>query len=961
MFHRGVGNKMISGERKSGASGKRRHRQALRSAILSSRPQRSVESLEPRELLSVATMTPAYLLYRPVAASTPAATAAPTGLSPAQIDGAYGISAVSFNGTIGDGSTQTIAIIDAYNAPNISTDLHTFDTRYGLSDPMLTVINENGGASLPGTDPAGPGNSWALETSLDVEWAHAVAPKAAILLVEASSSSDSDLFAAVNTARNATNVSAVSLSWGGGEFSGETADDSFFTTPAGHTGVTFLAASGDGGDLAPGTRRVGVSYPAASPNVVGVGGTTLNVSASNAYVSESGWTDSGGGLSRIEAQPSFQSGVVTQSTSARAVPDVSIDANPASGVSVVDSWDASSSRPWIQLGGTSLATPLWAGIIAIINQGRTIAGMGTLNGATQTLPGLYALVSTAFHDVTSGNNGFAAGTGFDLVTGIGSPIVNTLAADLSSTTPTPTPTPTPSPTPTSQPIIASLALSPSSLTTGASLTLTANNVTDSGAAVTSVAFYRVTNATSRPQTLSDHFIGDGTQSANNWSLTASTADLPAGTYTLYAVATDSNGQHSAPVTATLTVTAATPTPTPTPTPGAPTIGAVSANPSSVTPGANITLTASNVTDASARLVSVTFYREADTTAGPQPTTDHRIGAAQRVGSSWVIIADTIGVAPGAYTVYAIATDSAGATSAPVTTTVTVITPAAPANDNFANAAPITGTTASVTGTNLGATKETGEPNIAGNTGGKSVWWSWTSPTSGTVALNTHGSNFDTLLGVFTGSSVSTLTTIAANDDDRAHWTYTSALTFSATAGVTYDFAVDGYNAASGSITLNLKETPTPVAPANDNFANAIALTGSTATWSGTNIGATRETGEPIIAGNAGGASVWFSWTATTTGLVSVDTHGSNFDTLLGVFTGSSVSSLTTVAANDDDRRGRTLTSAVTFKAVAGTTYYIAVDGYDGATGHIALNLSVVSTTALNQPAFPRFDLGWFLN
>ena len=148
--------------------------------------------------------------------------------------------------------------------------------------------------------------------------------------------------------------------------------------------------------------------------------------------------------------------------------------------------------------------------------------------------------------------------------------------------------------------------------------------------------------------------------------------------------------------------------------------------------------------------------------------------------------------------------------------------------------------------------------------------------------------------------------------------------------------MDGYNGASGSITLNLSQA---AAPANDNFVNGTVVSSNTIVWNGTNVGATKQAGEPSIAGNGGGASVWLTWTATKTSTVSLNTHGSSFDTILGVFTGSSVSALTTVASNDDDPAGGTLTSALTFNAVAGTTYHIAIDGYNGATGSIVVNLT----------------------
>ncbi len=189
----------------------------------------------------------------------------------------------------GTGAGTTIAIVDAYDDPNIANDLHQFDVAFGLPDPTFTKENETGGTTLPAGN-----KGWATEIALDVEWAHAIAPGANILLVEANSSSMSDLMTAVNTARNAPGVVAVSMSWGGSEFSSETSYDSDFTTPAGHTGVSFFVSSGDDGAPA--------SYPATSPNVVSVGGTSLYLNGTS-YSSESAWSGSGGGLSATKPSP----------------------------------------------------------------------------------------------------------------------------------------------------------------------------------------------------------------------------------------------------------------------------------------------------------------------------------------------------------------------------------------------------------------------------------------------------------------------------------------------------------------------------------------------------------------------------------------------------------------------------------------------------------------------------------
>ena len=208
------------------------------------------------------------------------------------------------------------------------------------------MINQSGGSTLPANAATG---GWGIEISLDVEWAHVIAP-AANISRGSDAASSTDLYDAIDTARGYSGVSAVSMSWSNAESSSDYSDyDSYFTTPAGHNGVTFLAASGDNGAYASeGSNSKRVQFPASSPNVVGVGGTTLSTGSNGNYESESGWGNgtsssteggSGGGISRYESQPTYQNGVVTQSTSYRTVPDVSLDANPSSGVPVYDTYD----------------------------------------------------------------------------------------------------------------------------------------------------------------------------------------------------------------------------------------------------------------------------------------------------------------------------------------------------------------------------------------------------------------------------------------------------------------------------------------------------------------------------------------------------------------------------------------------------------------------------------------------
>ncbi|HEX4131203.1 MAG TPA: S53 family peptidase [Pirellulales bacterium] len=357
------------------------------------------EELEQRQLLSATDIaTP---LYDVVAD----ATKGPSGYSPAQMAQAYG-----FNQVAGglNGAGTTIAIVDAYSDPNLVSDVAVFDKQFGLAPINLTVVNQTGGSKLPAAN-AG----WAAEIALDVEWAHAMAPGAKILLVEATNNSMSNLLAAENYARNAAGVVVVSNSWGSSEFSSETSDDSYFTTPTGHQGVTFTVAAGDSGAPA--------EYPSSSPNVLSVGGTTLKLTASGAWSSETVWSDGGGGMSKYEAKPSYQSSL---SIARRGTPDVSYDANPSTGVSVYNTYGGSG---WAVYGGTSIAAPQWAAIIAIADEGRIQAHEGSLSNAQAVL---YSLPSSDFHDIASGNDGNGAGKGYDLASGLGSPYAQFVIRDL---------------------------------------------------------------------------------------------------------------------------------------------------------------------------------------------------------------------------------------------------------------------------------------------------------------------------------------------------------------------------------------------------------------------------------------------------------------------------------------------------------------------------------------------------
>jgi hypothetical protein len=362
------------------------------------------------------------------------------GYTPAEITAAYGLDAIAFKSSAGttfngNGAGETIALIEEYHDPNIRSDLSTFDSAYDLPDPSLTVVNLAGKR----TD-----NSWALEESMDVEWAHAIAPGAKILVVEAAPSNFQtkelqNQLSAVSIARNTPGVVAISMSWGFVERSRELSYDRYFTTPAGHTGITFIASSGD----------YGFSwYPSASPNVLSVGGTSLSLTSSGSYQSETAWYWSGGGYSPYAPEPRYQSTV--QSTGQRSTPDVSFDANPSTGVNIYETSPRSGQGSWRVYGGTSLGAPVWAGIIAIVDQGRALAGKGSLDGATQTIPSLYALPRSDFKSVRAAN-GFLGTGGLssllgdlfsndsngataNIATGLGSPNGPSLIANLVTST-----------------------------------------------------------------------------------------------------------------------------------------------------------------------------------------------------------------------------------------------------------------------------------------------------------------------------------------------------------------------------------------------------------------------------------------------------------------------------------------------------------------------------------------------
>jgi len=345
------------------------------------------------------------------------------------------------------GGGQSIAIVDAYDDPSAPGDLAWFSLQFGvpLSLSQFQVIWANtatSSCSVSGV-PTDYTGGWEVEESLDIEWAHSMAPKANIYLVEACSNYDSDLQQAVLVANNlvqcglseidpttlalgtcpggSTGKGEVSMSWGGGEWSGETAsdscatlDDSCFTTP----NVVYFASAGD----SPGTI-----WPGTSPNVVSAGGTTIERNATTfSFEREAAWVDTGGGQSFYETIPTYQSGISSIVGAWRGVPDLSFDADPNTGVYVYDTFpvDGLFYYEWLVVGGTSVSSPALAGII---NNAAGRVGGSYAASSSAELTTIYAhrAVQADFTDITYGfcgyYMGFETAVGWDFCTGVGIP------------------------------------------------------------------------------------------------------------------------------------------------------------------------------------------------------------------------------------------------------------------------------------------------------------------------------------------------------------------------------------------------------------------------------------------------------------------------------------------------------------------------------------------------------------
>jgi len=321
----------------------------------------------------------------------PQVSSQPKGYGPSDFRSAYGVTG---------SANPHVGIVVAYDAPDIASDVNTYSKTFGLASlPSCTSskqtgcfekFDEHGGTSYPARN-----SSWAVEASLDVESAHGMCPGCRISLVEASSASMNDLATAVDTAA-AKGGKVISNSYGEPESAGETAYDSHYNKP----GITTVVSSGDDG--------YGTEYPAASPAVVAVGGTSLTMNGSKVK-SEVAWNGSGSGCSQFELKPSWQH---DKKCTKRSIADIAADADPNTGAAIYDSYTNSGHTGWFTVGGTSLAAPLVAGILAVSG-----------NAAAQPA----ALYSShgSIRDITSGDNGSCstylceAGVGYDGPTGLG--------------------------------------------------------------------------------------------------------------------------------------------------------------------------------------------------------------------------------------------------------------------------------------------------------------------------------------------------------------------------------------------------------------------------------------------------------------------------------------------------------------------------------------------------------------
>ncbi|MFN2569103.1 MAG: peptidase S8 [Candidatus Dormibacteria bacterium] len=334
--------------------------------------------------------------------TSPSTSSAPSGYGPADLQSAYALASA----TLGKGAT--VAIVDAYDDPSAESDLGVYRAQFGLpsctsATGCFRKINQSGGTRYPKAN-----GGWAQEISLDLDMVSAICPNCHILLVEAASNSYSNLGAAVNEAATFS-PKAISNSYGGAEFSGETSYDHYYS----HAGMAITVSSGDNG--------YGAQYPATSPNVTAVGGTSLSRNSSSRGWGETAWSGAGSGCSAYEPQQSWQAAGVAAVCARRAVADVSAIADPNTGVAVYDSYSYRGQTGWMVFGGTSVASPIIASVYAL-------AGAPVTGSTYPSSPYSTLVPAGSLNDVTSGSNGSCggtslcrAGTGWDGPTGLGTP------------------------------------------------------------------------------------------------------------------------------------------------------------------------------------------------------------------------------------------------------------------------------------------------------------------------------------------------------------------------------------------------------------------------------------------------------------------------------------------------------------------------------------------------------------
>jgi subtilase family serine protease len=331
--------------------------------------------------------------------AAPAVSAPPSsGYSPSQIAAAYGFNKIA---PAGDGRGQTIAVVVAYGSPNIQSDLTGFCSAYGITNAAVSIYYPQG---KPSTVNVG----WAQETTLDVEWAHAMAPGAKIAVVVAKDATLGSLLTAVSYAASTVRAGVISMSWGAAEFPTEKNYDSYFSK----SGVSYVASSGDTGAI--------VDWPAVSSNVVSVGGTSLKYDPSSGTVtSETVWAGSGGGVSKYVQIPAYQLGFNVNS--GRGNPDVSYVADPYTGVQVYFTDPTTGAGGWYVFGGTSAGAPQWAALLA---RRASLGNAGTIPFNVKAYGAAKSTTASYFRDITSGSSGYPALSGYDLATGLGSPLAN---------------------------------------------------------------------------------------------------------------------------------------------------------------------------------------------------------------------------------------------------------------------------------------------------------------------------------------------------------------------------------------------------------------------------------------------------------------------------------------------------------------------------------------------------------